>query len=155
MGGSFRVSWGLACPQTAHSCFPWSESPEKPWKSRQGCAAEVWPRHWKPAQMVSLENGLYLNAGWAITGNVPAWHLVDSLYVLTVTILSDFAPAPRLIYPILMRHLYSIIEPSKNMHLLLMGYAVKLINIILRIYLFSMLGSMMHSRAFFLPSGPI
>lgn len=53
------------------------------------------------------------------------------LIVLPVTILSDFASAPRLIYPILMRHLYSIMEPSKNTNLLLMEHAVKLIIIIL------------------------
>lgn len=49
------------------------------------------------------------------------------LIVLPVTVLSDFTPAPRLIYPILMRHLYSSMESSKSMHLLLMGCAAKLI----------------------------
>lgn len=59
------------------------------------------------------------------------------LIVLPVTALSDFACAPRLTYPVLMRHLYSIMEPSKNTHLLLMGCAVKFINII---YSFCYLG---------------
>ena len=52
------------------------------------------------------------------------------LIVLTVTTLSDCACAPRLIHPILVRHLCSILEPSKNMHSLLIGCAVKFINII-------------------------
>lgn len=53
------------------------------------------------------------------------------LIVSPDTVLSDFASASRLIYPILMRHLYFIMEPSKNLNLLLMECAVKLINIIL------------------------
>lgn len=47
--------------------------------------------------------------------------------VLPVTIFSDFASAPRLIYPILIRHLNFIMEPSKNLNLLLMECTVKLI----------------------------
>lgn len=61
---------------------------------------------------------------------ISAWGLLSSLLKKAGTIRSGLASTPRLIYLILMRHLFSIKELSKHVHLFLMGCAVKLINTI-------------------------
>lgn len=125
MGGSFRVRWSLACSHPA--CVAPSsgqkalQSPGLYSRGRaqalETCTDGVFKEQVVPECRLSSKRK-------------PPWMGSAGLIVLPVTTLSDCACAPRLIYPILMRHLYSILEPSKNMHLLLMGCAVKFINIV-------------------------